>query len=149
MVQHENELINHRLTWLAALQGFLFAALGLLIKDSVPIGLVIAVCIVGLGSSLSVAYSLYWSSRALDPLNHRAGQLGQQLDLDLGQPETWLDRFARRFSCLHPWRFLPLLFVVVWMSISIAFAVPQLRSWVMVDQPTQNGQATEPTDKPD
>jgi len=28
MIAHEDDLINHRLTWLAQLQGFLFAALG-------------------------------------------------------------------------------------------------------------------------
>lgn len=35
-IEHENLLTNHRLTWLLASQGFLFAIYGLVLKEAVP-----------------------------------------------------------------------------------------------------------------
>jgi hypothetical protein len=57
-IEHEDELINHRLTWFLASQGFLFVAFTtLLITDTGNIGdfkLGLLISITGLGSSLSL-----------------------------------------------------------------------------------------------
>jgi hypothetical protein len=70
-VKHENEMINHRLSWLWTLQGLLFATFGYMLKDNTktfnnfPISVI---CLVGIASCASVGYSLWKGHQVLTVL---------------------------------------------------------------------------------
>src|SRR6185295_17181016 len=59
MIRHESDFINHRLTWLAALQGFLIASLGVSLKSGLPNRVTVLLAVVGIVSSLSVLVSMF------------------------------------------------------------------------------------------
>ena len=80
MIQHEDDLLNHRLTWMWTLEGLLFGAVGFMWKESVaPL---IAIATVGLFSCISVGYSLDSGLRAVRDLLGMASSFKDQL------PET-------------------------------------------------------------
>ena len=59
MVVHEDDVTNHRMTWLVTLHGFLFAALGFAWKDGKV--LIPLLGFVGVFTSLSIMYHLFLS----------------------------------------------------------------------------------------
>lgn len=77
-IEHENTLVNHRLTWLLTSQGFLFAGFGLVYtskKDSSPdiiysLFLLSLICLVGIAVSYKVCRDIEGASRQLAELDH-------------------------------------------------------------------------------
>ena len=65
--KHEDDLLNHRMTWMWTLQGLLFTALGLLWR--VHVLPAVLICIVGLLSCVSIGFSLRCSVRALQNMD--------------------------------------------------------------------------------
>jgi hypothetical protein len=120
-VRHENELLNHRMTWLWALQGLLFNALGLLREE---IALRYVICVVGMITCFSVWHGLRGGSESLKGLNKCAKELGCCLwecvhvkwdkvsccELTHVEDKSWV---------LLPWNFLPLFLLGVWLVIAI------------------------------
>lgn len=71
-IDQEHSLIGSRMTWLMTLNGFLFAALGLVVANSGNLTsgraaafLVLVVATLGTLSNASALYSHYWASRAI------------------------------------------------------------------------------------
>ena len=69
MIQHEDNLLNHRLSWMLALQGLLVTALGVFWGKETPASWLI----IGFGliSSLSFWYSLNISHKSIEGLKKR------------------------------------------------------------------------------
>jgi hypothetical protein len=66
MIVHEDELTNHRMTWLVTLHGFLFAALGFASKDA---GYLIPILgSLGILTSYSIRYHLNLAHNAINEL---------------------------------------------------------------------------------
>lgn len=138
MIYHENHLINHRLTWLCQIQGFLFTAFGAmwLIKGTVPQEYLILpfrylICIIGLCVALSTLCALYGARKAVKKLigideekkeeeneEKRNGKPDFPYDSSLpvigleGLDDCW-------YGFMLPWFFLPIIFSIAWLSIII------------------------------
>jgi len=115
LIRHENELMNHRLTWLATLHGFLFAALGFAWTDGrsiVPILAILGVC-----TSVSMLIPLFFSDRAIRDVVK---------EWDANKPEDYngpdiigvrpMNLLAHIFL---PWLLLPTLLAGAWIVIWI------------------------------
>lgn len=130
-VKHENELINHRLAWLWALQGLLFASFGVGLKEGHPIPKVplIVVCSVGFISSFSVGVVSWMSHEVLDPFNmaldelfkETAHLLSEQYGSAIRYGGEWPPRGHLRWA--YPWRLLPWILSVAWLV---------LLSWLLI-----------------
>ncbi len=126
-VRHENDLLNHRLSWMWTLQGLLFAAYGILADRNVDTFTATIVCLVGVVSCISVGYSLMVGTRALNVLNPLANNLRKEIDVLLGlqsikddQQSFWaflLPKFLRDF--LFPWIILPRFMTGVWIALLV------------------------------
>jgi hypothetical protein len=68
MIQHENDLINHRITWLCQIQGFLFAALALTQKSGSD-AMLILLPIIGIAVAISSWTGLYAALVAIENLS--------------------------------------------------------------------------------
>lgn len=110
-VTHENELLNHRLTWMWTLQGLLFTAYSVLYKENFAAGVI---CIVGLASCISIGYSLAISVKVLDILNPLASDLRSEIDTCLGRNFSGLTGKSSVWAFLFPWKFLPKFMGIVW-----------------------------------
>jgi hypothetical protein len=113
MIVKEAELINHRFTWLATLQGLLLAALGFAWKDAKE--LVLCLVVLGVGSSISSLAILWRSQEAIKGLK-------QQWDRNKPQDYSGPDVIGfipniRRFELVLPWLFLPVLFIAAWLAV--------------------------------
>ena len=113
MISKEADLINHRFTWLATLQGFLFAALGFAWKDAKE--LVPCIVVLGIGSAVSSAAILWCSQMTIKGLK-------QQWDRNKPQGYVGPDVMGfipriRGFALILPWLFLPSLFVGSWLVV--------------------------------
>jgi hypothetical protein len=103
MIQHENDLRNQRLGWLFALNGFLFAAAGVVWTTSKPEPLLAIIAITGAVTSLSCWYSLWVGTRGIRSLSERGESDEQNSDLPVVALHTrdlmpWLDRLKKPSS---------------------------------------------------
>ena len=120
MINHESDVINNRVNWLAAFQGLLFAALGFSWgkKGSEPLANIF--CLLGISVSILLALiSLFNASLATrrlliwwyenKPSNYEGpGVIG------------FAPRHPRSFLILiPPWNLLPLCFLFAWLGILI------------------------------
>lgn len=109
MIHHETTLRNNRLTWMLALQGFLFAAYGVLWCKSLLA--IIVVGLTGLCTSLSICFGLNICSKAIDTLN----KLGpQENDIQRGKWPPVIGHCQKKYRFFLPWKVLPLWFAGVW-----------------------------------
>ena len=69
-VHHENDLLNHRMTWMWATHSFLLTAYGalLVVKGKDLMMLAVLICFIGLVTTISVNYSMKIGLEALDEL---------------------------------------------------------------------------------
>jgi hypothetical protein len=65
MIEHENHLVNYRLTWLITLQGLLFAALGFAWDKRDAWQIIMVFCVMGIFSAVSCLVSLSYTQRAI------------------------------------------------------------------------------------
>lgn len=115
MIEHENQLINHRLTWMAAFQGFLVAAVGFAMTEAAldETKLVLLIAALGFAIALSTAKTLWSSQRAIRSLlqdwqqclNNNPKYNGPRV---IGSPGPSALRW------LHPWYFFPWAMMVFW-----------------------------------
>jgi hypothetical protein len=78
MIMHENELVNHRLTWLCQIQGFLFAALAVTWNSGseAPERIRYMLCLAGVLVAISSRYGLNASIKAIENLYKKGKDLG-------------------------------------------------------------------------
>ncbi len=113
MLEHENNLIDHRLTWMGTLQGLLFTAFAVLTTDGKHYFPTLIISIVGVVSCISVAYSLYWSNKELEKLGDHSSvffKILSELPPDSKKEKNCLSKY----NFLWPWLFLPWVFCIAW-----------------------------------
>ena len=69
LIMHENDLINHRITWFLILQGFMLTALAFAWEKSCSLCWVFS--FIGIFSSISVGIVLLAASQALEKLHNK------------------------------------------------------------------------------
>jgi hypothetical protein len=121
MIIHESNLINHRLTWVTTLQGFLFAALAFSWKDArtfVP-----ALVVVGFVSSFSVLLSLTWAHRAIEKLlaDWRKATPSKEEPIYSGPDVIGYRSGSSRLPYFLPWFVLPIVLGLAWIYIGVIF----------------------------
>ena len=118
MVRHENELMNHRLTWLLTLEGLLFAALGFAWgkDDATAKGLVDVFCGIGIVVPVLTLFILDAAQKALIRLRdwwESAQPTGYQGPGIIGY---W--HKPALIAWFVPWRILPGTFVLAWIFVA-------------------------------
>lgn len=113
MIQHENTLMNHRMTWMLVFQGFLFTSLGLSWSQTALLHILVSV--IGGLSCLSFGYSLHCARCAIEKLEQSAKEFGHPFPIGWGIKEA-------RFQFLLPWILLPRAIGIVWVIICVHVA---------------------------
>ncbi len=119
MVRHENELMNHRLTWLLTLEGLLFAALGFAWgKDDSPSakGLVYVFCGIGAFVPVLTLFILDAAQKALIRLRDWWEDARPPDYKGPGIIGYW--HKPALIAWFVPWRILPATFVVAWLFVA-------------------------------
>jgi hypothetical protein len=117
-IKHEDNLINHRLGWLLAIQGVMFAGFALTIDKNVTV-MAFALCIIGICSALSVRLICDVGSDTLAVLHDRRNILAKKMDEEVKLEAMYFSdnvkmRVRTKFPSLRPWKLLPVIFIVVW-----------------------------------
>ena len=113
-IKHENELINHRMTWLGAFHGLLFASVYLSLDKPILKFLIYIACFVGVFISVSIGYAIHRANVGID----RASK-----EWDRIKPKSWfgLDVEGYRsndgIAWLMPGNFIPWVFMFSWVLI--------------------------------
>ena len=116
-IKHENDLINHRLSWLWTLQGLLFAAFGLIAKETKAFGElpISVICGVGIVSCLSVGYGVWKGHQVLDGLKPVATALAARIESSLSLEPKSPTPQSSHLAFLFPWRCLPWIMLIAWL----------------------------------
>jgi hypothetical protein len=136
MIRHENDLVNHRLTWLCQIQGFLFTALGVsFTNDLCHNAHIIRPILIGIGISVSISsfVGLKMSGLAISelikkfnnqcPNNFSPPIIGLDMDdkkkNEDGSSNVSKDRYWSFLQFFLPWRILPILFILAWIFVAL------------------------------
>jgi len=117
MIDKENDLINHRVTWLTAIQGLLIAGVGFNWREANSIELI--VIFIGLGISISIiqAAALIAATKAIhritDWWTHNKPQDYRGPGI-IGYPPS---KKWKNLWFMATWNWIPFLFIVAWLSI--------------------------------
>jgi len=122
MIQHETELVNHRMTWFLTTQTLLFAAIGVVWEKDLLIQLTLV--LVGSVVGISFHFSIQAAIRAVQRLEQCWLAKCEELKID-PQSEPPINGLYRtqikpieRF--LFPWRLLPWFLSAVWIFLGVA-----------------------------
>jgi len=146
MIYHENELINHRLTWLCQIQGFLFAALTATWLPSEPYAgsnlIRSVICVVGILVAFSSWTGLDAAIQAIESLEAKSERIKEILPMvppiNLEPPimglsdyklRSPLSSFNRIDHFFLPWHFISLILIPIWGVILIIL-------WTIPNNPT-------------
>lgn len=125
MVQHETELVNHRMTWFLTSQGIFFA--GLAVVWGKDLRFTLTIVVVGLVASVSTQVSVQAAIRAVQGLEQCWIDKAQELQVDLSSvpPVNGLYRTQIRLheKLLFPWRLLPWFLAVTWLAVGVMAAL--------------------------
>ena len=117
---HEDNLMNHRITWLLAMNGLLLTTLGLLYGKPGAFTILLLVSSVGLVTSVSIGLAVWVSIRKIHSLAEYRDDLMKLRAEHSVLPERKvkpIPRVVRRaLKILYPWRAIPALSVVIWAS---------------------------------
>jgi len=108
LIQHENEMTNHRMNWFLVLQGFMFAGIAFAWDKSTALCVVFS--IVGILSSISVGILLRYGIQAIRDLDRKSR------DTTIGKGNEEISPFMH---FLLPWNFLPFTMIVAWTAMII------------------------------
>ena len=116
MIHRENEVINHRVTWLATMQGLLFASLGFAWDKPKIEPFVDLLCFLGIAMSVILFALLAGASVAMYRLSkwwddHKPKSYDGPDVIGL-KPLRW-----PLLRCFGPWSFIPLLFLMAWFEV--------------------------------
>ena len=116
MIHRENEVINHRVNWLTAVQGLLFAALGVS-WDRVGVEpFVVLLCCVGVSMALIMLLALHGATRAMRRL-YEWWEVNRPPDY-AGPDVIGLPLLKSRLSRnVGPWISIPILFIIAWIVV--------------------------------
>jgi hypothetical protein len=115
LVKHEAALINNRISWMTTLQGLLFAALGFAWREGRDVIYVLG-CM-GIAIAISTLASLRIASFAEERL---LDQWDDNKPDDYNGPDVIGYRTdGKLLWYLQPWRLLPVLFVISWLTVMI------------------------------
>jgi hypothetical protein len=118
MIQHENELVNNRITWMATSNGLLFTALGFSWGKSTVLAYALAV--LGIAVCASAFASLSIAAEAVKHLNQLwLEKLIVEADVP---PVIGQETSSRWLRLLLPWNSLPVMFAVGWVGICVITA---------------------------
>lgn len=112
MIKHENELMNHRLTWLLTAEGLLFTALGFALSDTnakLATQLIPPLSFVGVLLAASASIVLDAADAAI--VKHSPKLLKDAADVIGYRGLPWV-------GLLSPWRVYPPMFTVAWYMIA-------------------------------
>jgi fatty acid desaturase len=115
LIQRENEITNHRFTWMLILQGILFAATASLF--SVHWFPVVVLACLGIMTSLSFSVGLVNSSKSRRHLRaswQERMATRQELMKDMPPIDG---AYPTKFTVLQPWIFIPVVVVVTWLML--------------------------------
>lgn len=114
LIQHEDNVLHTRLQWFSTIQGLLFAAAAVLVKEGVPFSkLPLGICVVGLVVAASTFHATRMATNTMVKLrqwfrNRHPGYDGPPV---IGQPaDEW------PLSFLRPSRALPISVGTVWVA---------------------------------
>ncbi len=114
MIRHENDLMNHRLTWLLTSQGLLFTALGFaLSKDNQQFSQQLREVLAFVGILLAASASV-----VLDAANTAIVKWSPHDWVNKPSGDVMGFRGVAIFSMLSPWRIYPPMFIVAWYLIT-------------------------------
>ena len=122
MIQHETELVNHRMTWFLASQTLLFAAIGVVWEKNLLIQLTLA--LVGIVIGVSFHVSIQAAIRAVQRLEQcwlekcNAWGIDPQAEPPINGLYRTQIKPIERF--LFPWRLLPWFLSAVWVFLGVA-----------------------------
>src|SRR4051812_15007582 len=105
MIRHENELMNHRMTWLLTAEGLFFAALAFMWKEPDTRYLVYIICAVGGIVAASAFVILREASLAIERLYKLWCDKFKKSESDIGVTGRW--HTPRLLVPLLPWNFVP------------------------------------------
>jgi hypothetical protein len=116
MIKNENDLVNHRLTWLGTFQGLLLAALAFAWGKSDAAEIVMILCVLGALVALSTGVATCRANQAIKRLD---AQWDQGKPADYAGPDVEGVRSHEGwFWFLMPGYFLPWLFFFAWIGIA-------------------------------
>jgi hypothetical protein len=117
MIQHEDDVLNHRLVWMLAVQSLLVTALGIFWGKEVLASWTIISF--GLVSNLSFMYSLSVSHNAIEDLKKKwKNKFPDDDPKDL--PTLQSDPNCK--VMFMPWKLLPILVFLMWFILGILYA---------------------------
>ncbi|UUO14927.1 hypothetical protein [Dolichospermum heterosporum] len=102
-VMHENDLMNHRMTWFTSLQGLLFAALGFSWGKTENNNLIFILGFLGILTSASSAFVLWGGANAIEELLNNS-----TTTKTFGRKAKWNEKY------FYPWYSFPVLFAITW-----------------------------------
>ena len=113
MIEHENNLTDHRVKWMLTAQGLLFTALAFALKDA-PM-LVKTLCFLGIAVAIATILNVYFATRAVERLILWWNENGRGYT---GPPIIGLDVKPGRISnFLSPANLLSIALIVGWLVI--------------------------------
>jgi hypothetical protein len=117
MLDHESDVINHRITWMGTFQGLLFAGLAFFWDKAGTRWLMLVFCALGIAISSIMSVALFKASLATRDLLKWWSEKGPK-DYD-GPPiigQTF-DSRAQFFILFPAWNFIPFCFILAWSSV--------------------------------
>ncbi len=121
MIQHENELINHRVSWFLTFNGLLFAAFALH-GDGFGAGcFILILAVIGITTAVSFFLVLMGAEKAINRLKGVWDEFGKRNTVDIfGKIDVLgheYEGWKKILGWLHPWCSLPVLLAAAWAGI--------------------------------
>jgi len=116
MIQRENEVINHRVTWLTTVQGLLFTAVGIVWDKQGAEPFIRQLCCLGIIMAFIAFFALHGATLAIKRL-FEWWEIKKPQDysgpgvIGLPLPKCPILRF------FGPWIFIPILFIIAWIGV--------------------------------
>ncbi len=119
MVRHEDELINHRISWMATCNGLFLTAAGFAWGKQGGKVLAYVLAALGIATSASAWSSLHVATRALGRLR----RLWEDKGIDAADVPPVIGYDASRWlRWLLPWQSLPVIFAAAWLVVIVITA---------------------------
>ncbi len=117
MVYHENELVNHKITWFSMLQGLLFTALAFSLNVEDAAIFVYLLSVLGIVVSISTFNTIQSGLTAIKTLR---GWWDENKSMDYNGPDVIGRRpDSKSIPFLRPYVVFPICFIVAWAFIAI------------------------------
>lgn len=121
MIRHEDELINHRITWMMVFNGLLYTALGLVVgRSNAKVLLWVLTCL-GCVIAVSSFLGIYDGTKGIR--NVRKWWDEHVAEDFVGPDVMALRGKSTHFRLLKPWRVMPWVFFVSWLVIGITYGL--------------------------